>query len=119
MVVNPFTILAAAATVLALNTVTRAGDATSEVCTAPAAEAKLEFSLPDLDGKPVGLNTFKGKVLVINFWASWCAPCKVEIPGLLDLYERYRRRGLEVVGIAVDEPVTVVRPYARAMRIKY
>ena len=79
----------------------------------------LSFTLQDMNGKEVSLGAYKGKVLLINFWATWCVPCKTEIPGFIDLYNRYRRRGLEVVGIDIDEPASLVVPYARNMKMNY
>jgi len=79
----------------------------------------LGFILKDLNGKEVSLSAYKGKVLLINFWATWCVPCRTEIPGFIDLYNRYRRRGLEVVGIDVDEPASLVAPYAKQMKMNY
>src|SRR5688572_25042282 len=72
----------------------------------------LNFTLKDLNGKDVKLSAYKGnKVLLINFWATWCIPCRTEIPGFIDLYNRYRDRGLEVIGVAVDETEALVKPY--------
>lgn len=79
----------------------------------------LDFTLKDLNGKDVSLSVYRGKVLLINFWATWCVPCRTEIPGFIDLYNRYHGRGLEIVGIAVDEPVSVVRPYTLEMKMNY
>ena len=84
-----------------------------------AGPRSLAFTLKDLDGKEVSLSAYKSKVLLINFWATWCVPCRTEIPGFIDLYNRYRGRGLEVVGISVDEPASLVRPYARQMKMNY
>lgn len=75
-----------------------------------------EFTLPDLDGRPRGPAEWSGKVLVVNFWATWCAPCREEIPLLVDL-ER-RRPGVRVVGIAVDRP-EAVRAFAEELGIGY
>ena len=80
---------------------------------------KLDFMLNDLHGAPVNLGAYRGKVLLINFWATWCLPCRTEIPGFIDLYNRYRRRGVEIVGIAVDEPASIVSPYAREIGMNY
>ena len=79
----------------------------------------LNFTLKDLNGKAVNLSAYRGKVLLINFWATWCVPCRAEIPGFIDLHNRYSRRGLQIVGIAVDEPASVVGPYAREMKMNY
>ena len=86
---------------------------------AAASPANLAFTLKDLNGRDVSLSGFSGKVLVVNFWATWCAPCRVEIPAFIDLYRRYRSRGVEMIGIAADEPPDVLRPYVRDMKIDY
>jgi cytochrome c biogenesis protein CcmG/thiol:disulfide interchange protein DsbE len=62
-----------------------------------------QFSLEDLSGKKVSLASYKGRALVINFWATWCAPCKVETPWLIELRNRYATQGLEVLGISADD----------------
>jgi thiol-disulfide isomerase/thioredoxin len=81
--------------------------------------APLGLTLPGLDGKPVPLTRFKGKVVLVNFWATWCEPCKIEIPDFLDLYRQYRSQGVEIVGIDIEEPVEKVRPYVEQMKITY
>jgi thiol-disulfide isomerase/thioredoxin len=76
--------------------------------------------LLDLDGKPVQLADLRGKVVWINFWASWCPPCQSETPILRDLADRYRDRGLVVVGISVQESsVDNVRAYAQKYQLGY
>jgi cytochrome c biogenesis protein CcmG/thiol:disulfide interchange protein DsbE len=61
------------------------------------------FTLEDLKGKKVSLADYKGKVLMLNFWATWCGPCKIETPWLIDLRDEYAPRGFEVLGISVDD----------------
>lgn len=72
----------------------------------------------DLDGRPRRLAEWQGRSLAVNFWASWCAPCREEIPLLMAARERHAPRGLEVVGIAIDVPAKA-REYAAAMAIRY
>ena len=74
--------------------------------------------LPDLQGTPQALGQWRGEVLVVNFWATWCAPCREEIPGFVNLQERYRARGLRFVGIAFDQPDKVAE-FAREFRVNY
>ena len=96
-----------------------AQEATPAVCTPSLGPANLDLTLKDLDGNDVRLSAYRGKILLINYWATWCIPCRVEMPALNDLYSRYQSRGVEVLGIAVDEPVPVLRPFVRALQVKY
>lgn len=66
-------------------------------------ETAPEFSLKDLSGKNVRLSGFKGKVVLVNFWASWCPPCKMEIPGFQKTYAAYKDKGFTIIGIATDD----------------
>lgn len=70
-------------------------------------QAAPAVSLPDLDGKLRTLKEWPGKWLLVNFWATWCAPCMVEIPALIDAQTRYEQAGLQVLGIAMDDPEAV------------
>ena len=79
-----------------------------------------DFSLPSLDGKTVRLSDFHGKVVILDFWATWCPPCRMEIPHFISLYNKYKNKGLEVVGIALDnEGVSAVQPFAQSNGINY
>lgn len=62
-----------------------------------------DFTVRSLDGRTVHLRDLRGKVVVVNFWATWCGGCKVEIPHLVDTYRRLRSRGLEVIGFTMDD----------------
>jgi thiol-disulfide isomerase/thioredoxin len=67
----------------------------------------LEFSFPDLEGQPQALNQWGGKVIVLNFWATWCGPCLQEIPQFIQLQTELQNQGLQFVGIAIDDPASV------------
>ncbi len=77
-----------------------------------------EFSLAGLDGKTYGPGIWNGKVLLLNFWATWCPPCRKEIPDLMALQAAYGARGLQIVGIAIDDP-KAVQEYATHLEINY
>ena len=78
----------------------------------------LAATLMGLDDKPQPLAQWGGKVLVVNFWATWCTPCREEIPGFITFQDQYRSRGVQFVGIAIDEKERV-GPYARDIGINY
>jgi len=79
-----------------------------------------EWQLKDLDGKSVRLSDFKGKVVVLNFWATWCPPCRREIPSFVALQKRYGARGLVIVGVSLDENgAAPVKQFASKMGINY
>src|SRR5581483_87389 len=76
----------------------------------PAAQARPPLpavSLKDLEGQPHGFADWRGKLLLVNFWATWCAPCLKEIPELAKIQAQYGARGLQIVGPAVDDPDAV------------
>jgi peroxiredoxin len=79
-----------------------------------------DFQLTDSAGEPVRLSQFRGRAVLVNFWATWCAPCRQEIPMLADFQRSYGSRGLVVLGLALDdEGWSVVRPFAQAFKINY
>ena len=83
--------------------------------------APLDFTLKDMNGVDVKLAAFKGKPIVLNFWATWCGPCRAEIPSLVELQKQYGDEGQDVVilGISVDDPVEKLKPYASQMKMNY
>jgi cytochrome c biogenesis protein CcmG/thiol:disulfide interchange protein DsbE len=62
-----------------------------------------DFTLQSLDGKPTSLSDFRGKAVLLNFWATWCSPCKIEMPWFVELQKQYGGQGLQIVGIAMDD----------------
>lgn len=83
-----------------------------------APEALWTMRLPDRIGAPRTLSQWRGKVLVINFWATWCAPCREEIPDFIALRTRYQARNVEILGIAIDAAAPV-KAFAAEMSIPY
>jgi thiol-disulfide isomerase/thioredoxin len=82
-----------------------------------AAKPAPEITLKDLDGKDLSLSQYKGKVVLVNFWATWCEPCQVEIPWLIDIQQKYAAKGFTVLGIAMDEEgASVVNPWVSKER---
>lgn len=87
---------------------------------AQALKKAPNFTLLDLEGKPFSFSDLKGKVVILDFWATWCPPCREEIPHFKALYSQYKSEGLEVVGISVDKGgVNVVKSFARDYEINY
>jgi thiol-disulfide isomerase/thioredoxin len=92
--------------------------APSAIPPASAARDLMTARLPDIDGRPQALEQWRGKVLVVNFWATWCAPCREEIPAFMKVQDKWSTRGLQVVGIAIDD-ADKVRPYIAELKINY
>jgi thiol-disulfide isomerase/thioredoxin len=81
--------------------------------------APLDFMLKDLNDHDVGLAQFEGEVVLVNFWATWCIPCRIEIPWLMELQDKYSARGFTVLGVAMDaEGKSVVAPFVQNERFK-
>src|SRR4051812_43317224 len=81
--------------------------------------ANLKFSFKDTEGKRVSLSDFKGKVIILDFWATWCVPCKAEIPGFIELQKKYGARGLQIIGLSVDDSMPTAKKYATEMKMNY
>lgn len=77
-------------------------------------KAAPEIALKDLDGKEINLTQYRGKVVLVNFWATWCDPCRIEIPWLIEMQQKYSAKGFTVLGIAMDEEgKSVVAPFVQ------
>ncbi len=88
--------------------------------TQPSPVSAPDFTLQTLDGRELTLSRLKGKVVLLDFWATWCGPCRESIPHLIQLYKSYRHSGFEVVGMNVDRgDIEAVRRFIKAMDIPY
>ena len=91
-----------------------------EITADPGHEPAPSFTLKDLNGENVSLSDFSGKVVILDFWATWCPPCKAEIPHFVELSEQYQGKGLAIVGVSLDrEGVDVVKPFVQKFGIEY
>ena len=90
------------------------GGATAQSKRAPG------LTLTDINGRSFSLDDYKGDVVLINFWATWCAPCRAEIPDLIKMQRQYRNQGLRIIGITYPpQKLSAVRRFARALKINY
>jgi thiol-disulfide isomerase/thioredoxin len=88
-------------------------------CPADAKPASLNFTLKDMSGKDVRLSSLKGKVILLDFWATWCEPCKMEIPWFAEFQNKYGPRGFQAIGVSVDDTVEKLKPYVAKYKMNY
>ena len=103
----------------ALSASAAAQTSAASACDANARPARLNFTFKDVNNRKVSLSDFKGKVIILNFWATWCVPCKAEIPGFIDLQMKHGGRGLQIIGLSVDDPPGTAKKYADDMKMNY
>ena len=88
-------------------------------CPANAPAANLDFTIEDMHGRDVRLADHKGKVVLLNFWATWCPPCKMEIPWFVEFQDRYGAKGFQALGVSVDDPPQKLPPFAQEYKVNY
>lgn len=116
---SKFQKLSAMACVVAVLTLIGCGKGMQNQGTKETGSAAAEGSvqIPTMEGTNTSLDQYKGKVVLVNFWATWCAPCRIEIPWLIEFNEKYGPKGLVILGVAMDdEGNQVVQPYVRDRR---
>jgi thiol-disulfide isomerase/thioredoxin len=86
----------------------------------PTGKAAPDFTLQTLDGKNVSLSSFRGKGVLLNFWATWCGPCKIEMPWFVELQKEYGSQGLQIVGVAMDDSSPQdIQTFVKEMGVNY
>lgn len=106
--------------VFGFNMARHRGDEARRASSPPTGELAPDFTLRSLDGKMVRLSEFHGKAVVLNFWATWCDPCREEMPWFVDLQKQYGPQGLQIIGIAMDDadPEDIAK-FAKELNIDY
>jgi peroxiredoxin len=97
----------------------KAEAAQASLCDKDPKPANLNFVLKDSTGKDFSLAAQKGKVILLDFWATWCPPCKVEIPWFVEFQEKYGPQGFIVIGVSVDDPASALKPFGDKYKVNY
>jgi len=118
-VVAAFALLSLAVPLPHVDEVRNAEAAQSPACDKPSKPANLNFTLKDSAGKDFNLSSQKGKVILLDFWATWCPPCKVEIPWFVEFQGKYGPKGLIVIGVSVDDPAAALKPFGEKFKVNY
>jgi peroxiredoxin len=94
--------------------------ATATAATSAPGKLAPDFTLQTLDGKTVHLSDFRGKPVMLNFWATWCEPCKIEMPWFVDFQKQYAGQGLQILGVAMDDAsASDIAKFAKQMNVDY
>lgn len=113
-------VLAAFAVVVILSSCSAESSTNAAGKTSKERKAAPEFTLTDANGSSVKLSDYRGKVVLLNFWATWCGPCTLEIPWFIDFEQEFKSRGFEVVGISMDDDGwAAIKPYVAEHKMNY
>lgn len=97
----------------------RHNHASRAATSASAYHSAPDFTLPQLDGQDLRLSSYRGKVVLLDFWASWCEPCRVETPHLIELQQKYGERGLQIIGVSMDDSPDPARAFYQQFHMNY
>jgi peroxiredoxin len=92
---------------------------TAPSCKVNQGKARLDLKLKDMNGATVSLADYKGKVILLNFWATWCGPCKVEIPEFIRAYDAHKDKGFVVLGVSIDDTADQLKTFASQWKVNY
>ena len=104
---------------LGTSTAASSSTAAPAACEAKAKAASYAFKVKDVDGKTVDLADYKGKVVMMNFFATWCGPCKFETPMFVQLQEQYRAKGVAFLGVQIDDDPALLKPFKDEYKVNY
>lgn len=91
-----------------------------QLLTPESNHAAPDFTLPDLNGKQISLSDYKGKVVLLNFWATWCPPCRLEMPTIEKAYQKYKTKGFEVLAVSVDAgPKSAIQHFLQELDLSF
>lgn len=93
--------------------------ATAGSCQAEGKGKLASFKVKDMNGAEVRLADFNGKAILLNYWATWCGPCKTEIPAFVELYDQYKDQGFVILGVSTDDDPETLRAYAKDLKMNY
>jgi thiol-disulfide isomerase/thioredoxin len=96
-----------------------AGSSAPASCDGKGTPANYGFSVKDMHGQMVNLADYKGKVVMMNFFATWCGPCKYEIPLFVELQDQYRDQGVAFIGVQIDDDPQLLKPFAEEYKVNY
>jgi cytochrome c biogenesis protein CcmG/thiol:disulfide interchange protein DsbE len=112
-------VIVALAIVVALYEGSRRGSHSNGGRPGALGSAAAGFSLQDLNGKPLDLASYRGEVVLLNYWATWCTPCRGEIPQFVEFQNKYGSQGLQLIGISMDDDPTPVRAFYQQFKMNY
>jgi peroxiredoxin len=114
-------IAALALVVVAIGVINRRWAPAPKAATSYSADSKLapNFTVTDLDNRKLSLADYKGKVVLLDFWATWCAPCRTEIPHFVDMQNKFGPEGFQVIGISMDDNAKPVNEFYREYKLNY